>query len=173
MQAQAQAQPLSRTDPTATDDHWGETLSAFMDGESPDTWPVDLDTANGRQTWNTYHLIGDVLRSPELSVTTSEQFRIRLSRAIEDEMPIVAAPRRARPMRLGLSGLAVAAAVASVVWVAQPYFMQGGAPTPVQTLAEAVPAADAPGLGDYLEAHRQVAGPNVVRQVSFEPGGMR
>ncbi|MEI2417276.1 sigma-E factor negative regulatory protein [Orrella sp. JC864] len=167
-----QTQTVSRTEHADTQSHWGETLSAFMDGESQDTWPVDLDTATGRQTWNTYHLIGDVLRSPELAITTSERFRVRLSRAIEDEMPIVAAPRRNLPVRLGLSGLAVAAAVASVVWVAQPYFTQPETPAGVQTLAEATPA-DMPGLGDYLEAHRQVAGPSAVRQVSFEPGGMR
>lgn len=168
---QTQTAPTSLDSLSESDSHWGETLSAYMDGESPDAWPVDLDTANGRQTWDTYHLIGDVLRNPELAATPSAAFRARISRAIEDELPIVAAPRRMKPMRLGLSGLAVAAAVASVVWVAQPYFGQGDAPVAVQTLAEA--NADTPGLGDYLEAHRQVAGPNSVRQVSFEPGGMR
>lgn len=167
-----QTQTVSRPQESLSDSHWGETLSAFMDGESPDTWPVDLDTANGRQTWDTYHLIGDVLRSPELAITPSAAFRARVSRAIEDELPIVAAPRRSRPVRIGLSGLAVAAAVASVVWVAQPYFGRDEAPARVQTLAEAG-AADAPALGEYVEAHRQVAGPSAVRQVSFEPGGMR
>ncbi|VFR47190.1 Sigma factor RpoE negative regulatory protein RseA [plant metagenome] len=153
--------------------HWGETLSAYLDGERVDNWPVDLDTPAGRQTWDTYHLIGDVLRNPELAIQPSQAFSTRLSRAIEDEMPIVAAPRR-KHLRVGLSGLAVAAAVASVVWVAQPYLSQEP-PGSVQVLAEATPGAGAssPALGAYLEAHREVAGPSAVRQVSFEPGAMR
>jgi len=34
-------------------------------------------------------------------------------------------------------------------------------------------AADDSGLRDYLEAHRQMAGPSAVRQVSFDVGAGR
>ena len=75
---------------------------------------------------------------------------------------------------MGLSGLAVAAAVATVAWVAQPY-LSGGSPGGDRVLADAsagVGTEDA-SLRDYLEAHRQMAGPSAVRQVSFDAGAGR
>lgn len=100
-------------------------------------------------------------------INPSKDFQARLSRALDAELPIVAAPRRRSHLRLGLSGLAVAAAVATVVWVAQPYVSSGPSPS-APVLADA--SRDDPGLRDYLEAHRQMAGPSAVRQVSFETG---
>lgn len=78
---------------------------------------------------------------------------------------------------MGLSGLAVAAAVATVAWVAQPY-VTGSPSTDVRVLADAsssgsASASDDSGLRDYLEAHRQMAGPSAVRQVSFDGGAGR
>jgi len=146
------------------------SLSAWLDGEGSDEFPSLLDNPQGRRTWDTYHLIGDALRSGELAVQPSADFHARLTRALDAELPIVAAPRRRLPLRLGLSGLAVAAAVATVAWVAQPYL--GGAPAgDTQVLADAsAPAIEDAGLRDYLEAHRQMAGPSAVRQVSFDAG---
>ncbi|MNV57756.1 hypothetical protein D3C71_1501020 [compost metagenome] len=72
----------------------------------------------------------------------------------------------------------MAAAVATVAWVAQPY-LTGTPATEVRVLADAsgtptaVSAADDAGLRDYLEAHRQMAGPSAVRQVSFDAGAGR
>jgi len=164
---QTASAPVETVEPTP----WEESLSAWMDGEAPGAWPDDLSTPAGRETWETYHLIGDVLRNSELARGPSPAFRERLAQAVESEMTIVA-PRR-RPLRIGLSGLAVAAAVASVVWMAKPYFTggQNGA-SDVQVMADAG-AADAPALRDYLEAHRQMAGPSAVRQVSFDVGATR
>jgi len=108
-------------------------------------------------------------------LTPSAAFQSRLARALDAELPIVAAPRRRSPLRYGLSGLAVAAAVATVAWVAQPY-LTGTPATEVRVLADAsgTPAsADDAGLRDYLEAHRQMAGPSAVRQVSFDVGAGR
>ena len=87
----------------------------------------------------------------------------------------MAAPRRRSPLRLGLSGLAVAAAVATVAWVAQPYLAGGSPGTETRVLADASlsGSADTSGLSDYLEAHRQMAGPSAVRQVSFDVGAGR
>ncbi|OZI54539.1 sigma-E factor negative regulatory protein [Bordetella genomosp. 5] len=168
------------------DSSWEESVSAWMDGEGSEDFFENLTSPQARQTWSTYHLIGDALRNPGPVITPSADFQARLSRALEAELPIVAAPRRSRRshLRMGLSGLAVAAAVATVAWVAQPYVAGGINPAPTQVLADAaVPGAGAPGaaasgaddgpLRDYLEAHRQMAGPSAVRQVSFEAGAGR
>jgi sigma-E factor negative regulatory protein RseA len=160
------AQPQMRDDqePIA----WEASVSAWVDGES-DIRADELDSPYGRQVWDTYHLIGDVLRNEELAIKPSDMFYARLSRAIDDEPAIVApAPLRKRSaVRLGLSGLAVAAAVATVVWVALPYVTHNGAPT----VAPAVLAStDDPSLQPYLQAHRDLAGvgAGALRQASFE-----
>ena len=90
---------------------WEENLSAWLDGESTLDWPENIDTAAGRQTWDAYHLIGDVLRAGDLGAEPSPAFRRRLAEALDKELPIVA-PRRRHVVKVGLSGLAVAAAVA-------------------------------------------------------------
>ncbi|CAP42098.1 sigma-E factor negative regulatory protein [Bordetella petrii] len=156
-----------------TDISLEESISAWMDGEASEDIFPDLATVQGRRTWDTYHLIGDALRNTDLAVSPSASFHARLSRALDAELPIVAPQRRRSPLRMGLSGLAVAAAVATVAWVAQPYIM-GGSSRPAETrvLADASPA-ETPGLRDYLEAHRQMAGPSAVRQVSFDAGAGR
>ncbi|MDH0093368.1 sigma-E factor negative regulatory protein [Achromobacter mucicolens] len=157
-----------------TESSWEESVSAWMDGEDSDDILPSLLSKEGRQTWDTYHLIGDSLRNADLALTPSAAFSARLARALDAELPIVAAPRRRSPLRMGLSGLAVAAAVATVAWVAQPY-VTGSPATDVRVLADAsssgsASASDDSGLRDYLEAHRQMAGPSAVRQVSFDGG---
>lgn len=145
------------------------SISTWIDAEA-DIRPEDLDTPYGRQVWDTYHLIGDVLRSEELAIRPTDFLYARISRAIDEEPPIVAP--RALPMRryarAGLSGLAVAAAVAAVAWVALPQFtatQPEGVETPV--LATAEPE----GIHDYVAAHRDFTGVGPVRTVSFEPLG--
>jgi len=147
------------------------SISAWIDAEA-DIRPEDLDTPYGRRVWDTYHMIGDVLRSEELAIKPSDFLYARISRAIDEEPPIVAPrPLSMRPYaRAGLSGLAVAAAVAAVAWIALPYFTAsdgGVAETPV--LATAEPE----GIYDYVAAHRDITGVGPVRQVSFEPGDAR
>ncbi|RXN93519.1 hypothetical protein C7R54_05525 [Achromobacter aloeverae] len=152
-----------------------------MDGEGSEEWLDGLDVAEGRETWDTYHLIGDVLRNAELAIPPSAGFRARLAAALDNELTIVAAPRKGRfsrpAWRLSLSGAAMAAAVASVVWVAQPLLGGGSAPSQeTRVIADATPAAsaaDEPVLRDYLEAHMQMAGPSAIRQVSFDLGAGR
>lgn len=159
----------------ASEVSWEESVSAWMDGEEADDILPGLLTREGRQTWDTYHLIGDALRNSDLALTPSAGFQARLSRALDAELPIVAAPRRRSPLRLGLSGLAVAAAVATVAWVAQPYLTGGSVGGETRVLADASLSGgtDTSGLSDYLEAHRQMAGPSAVRQVSFDAGAGR
>ncbi|HLT99225.1 MAG TPA: sigma-E factor negative regulatory protein [Burkholderiaceae bacterium] len=144
------------------------SISAWIDAEA-DIRPEDLDTPYGRRVWDTYHLIGDVLRSEDLAIKPSDFLYARISRAIDEEPPIVAPhvqPMR-RFARAGVSGLAVAAAVAAVAWVAMPYFT-AGEQTVMQAQSQA-PAAE--GLYDYVAAHHDITGVGPVRQVSFEPGG--
>lgn len=152
----------------AQTDSWDSTVSSWMDGDG-DIRPEDLDTPYGRQVWDTYHLIGDVLRSDDLAIKPSDLFYARVSKAIDAEPAIVAPKRRGfSAARLGLSGVAVAAAVASVIWIALPY-LSDHAPEAPQVLA----AADDGQVNDYIEAHRQFAGANPIRQVSFDTGASR
>lgn len=145
---------------------WEASVSTWIDGEG-DIRPEDLDSPYGRQLWDTYHLIGDVLRSDGLAIKPSDFFYARVSKAIDAEPPILAPRilRRHGPVRVGLSGLAVAAAVASVVWIALPYLQGAGSAPPVRVMAT---ASDDAGLRDYLDAHREIAGVAPVRQASFE-----
>jgi len=149
---------------------WDSTVSAWMDGDG-EIRPEDLDSPYGRQVWDAYHLIGDVLRSEELAIRPSDLFYARVSKAIDAEPSIVARPRRTPSVaRLGVSGLAIAAAVATIVWASLPYFTD-------QTLeasqAPVLAAAEDDQVGDYIEAHRQFAGANPIRQVSFDVGALR
>lgn len=147
---------------------WEASVSTWIDGEG-EIRPEELDTPYGRQVWDTYHLVGDVLRNPDLAIKPSDFFYARVSRAIDAEPPIVA-PRMMRrhgPLRVGLSGLAVAAAVATVVWVALPYMSGTGAGSSSGTPVLAAASEDAT-LVDYLDAHREIAGVSPVRQASFE-----
>ncbi len=151
------------------------SVSIWMDGEGDALGPDGLDSA-GRQVWDTYHLVGDVMRNGDLALQPSSLFLSRLSMAIDAEPPIVAPMRRRlSSIRVGLSGMAVAAAVASVAWVALPYFSggAGGSAPGVAATQVVASAADDPGLSDYLDAHRQIAGINPVRQVSFDTGDQR
>lgn len=148
---------------------WEASVSTWIDGEG-EMRPEELDTPYGRQVWDSYHLIGDVLRNPDLAIKPTDFFYARISKAIDAE-PHIVAPRMLRrhsPVRIGLSGLAVAAAVASVVWVALPY-MYGNGAEQQGTIQVVASAGEDPGtLHDYLDAHREIAGINAVRQASFE-----
>ncbi|PLC53825.1 hypothetical protein CR155_10290 [Pollutimonas nitritireducens] len=152
---------------------WETSVSSWIDGEA-DIRPEDLDSPYGRQVWDTYHLIGDVLRNQDLAIKPSDFFYARVSKALDAE-PSIVAPRNLHgrhPVRLGLSSLAVAAAVATVVWVALPYFSgpESSGPGSVQIMAS---ANEDPGLRDYLDAHREISGSSAVRQVSFGSGASR
>ncbi|WP_376851476.1 sigma-E factor negative regulatory protein, partial [Bordetella pertussis] len=69
---------------------WEESVSAWMDGEGSEDFFPEMSHPHGRQTWDTYHLIGDALRNADLAVSPSAQFQARLARALEAELPIVA-----------------------------------------------------------------------------------
>jgi sigma-E factor negative regulatory protein RseA len=64
---------------------------------------------------------------------------------------------------------AMAAAVAAVVWVARPFLIPESSTARVDQIASvSTPALANPVVvRDYVAAHRQLAGPAAVRQVSF------
>jgi sigma-E factor negative regulatory protein RseA len=159
---------LSSTDPLSSDASLAdldpssaEWLSAYIDAEAEldaDSLPASLATVQGLARWDAYHLIGDVLRTPDLAQPVSAGFHARFLHALEQEAPIIAAPRRAPQRRFmtryGLPGLAAAAAVASVTWMAQPYF--GSQPTAPGT-AEFTASSFIPGQGLVSQVSSPVA----------------
>ncbi|WP_019936248.1 sigma-E factor negative regulatory protein [Bordetella sp. FB-8] len=177
---QSVASPPVPEDPR--DDALYVQVSVWMDGEFEGDLPDILATPQGRQAWDTYHLIGDTLRSGDLALPAGAAFQARVLRALEAEPAIVApavpagAASRRHRLRMALSGLAVAAAVATVAWMIQPY-LGGSSSAGSPAVADATSAGqgntatlDEASLHDYLEAHRQLAGPTAVRQVSFDIG---
>lgn len=152
---------------------WEAAVSSWVDGED-EMRADELDSPYGRQLWDTYHLIGDVLRTEELAIRPSPMFYARLSRAIDAQPPIVA-PKKLLPSSwsAGLSGVAMAAAVVAVAWVVVPYFMADPvqhSPAPVVQLVSASPDDDSV-LHDYVDAHQGLVGVIPVRQVSYSAGG--
>ena len=82
-----------------TDDTQFDNISAMIDGElSNAQWAsaiarlADANNQAGKQTWEIYHQIGDVLRSDDLAVSLSPGFSVRFS-ALLDAEPVVLAPK--------------------------------------------------------------------------------
>ena len=66
-----------------------ERLSALMDGQAEDApaWD-DMDDAQMRECWHLYHVVGDVLRSPELAHCADDAaFVARLRERMNAEVP--------------------------------------------------------------------------------------
>ena len=83
-----------KTEPTKQ-----EHVSALLDGELHGqdcdaliAGLADVANAQGRQAWDTYHHIGDVLRSDDLAVELSADFSSRFS-ALLDAEPVILAPK--------------------------------------------------------------------------------
>lgn len=103
-----------------------EKISALMDGELNDEVPANViaqirHSRHLQGEWETYHLIGDILRYPE---TAPLDITGRVARALEQE-PAILAPKRPDRQEPGKkasmpSVFAIAAsitAVAAVAWV--------------------------------------------------------
>jgi sigma-E factor negative regulatory protein RseA len=165
-----------------------ELISALADGHlhgEAFARGVELaaSSASGRQAWQTYHLIGDVLRSGELALAPVQPaFLERLQARLRDEPPlalaaspepVVAEARRPAANDAAfrwklVAGFASVAAVSAIVWS-----VAGIAPTGTTAgqLAKAAPPAptvltagergvmirDAR-LDELLAAHRQLGG---------------
>jgi sigma-E factor negative regulatory protein RseA len=125
-----------------------QRISDAMDGEATaDGFSValsDLKSADAREAWDVYHRIGDLLRSRDLDVGMSADFAARMSARLEAE-PAIVAPvhavhsRRLRIRRIALPG-ALAAAAATVAFVATPQLMVAFHGASEQSRQLAVPA---------------------------------
>jgi sigma-E factor negative regulatory protein RseA len=170
-------------------------ISAWMDGDENTDMPEHLRSDQGRATWELYHLIGDALRTPELAMPVAHSLQQKISLALREEPAIIAVakPVVATHMHSDLAakkstrfwgksvwpGVAMAAAVASVIWVAKPFLLpEFSSPTEQvadvtidQPLRATEVAFNAPVVRDYVNTHREMSGPANVRQVSF--GAMR
>lgn len=162
----------SRSDHDSDHPHWEAAVSAWVDGEET-VRAEELDTPYGRQLWDTYHLIGDVLRSEDLAIQPDDLFYARVSRAIDDE-PVVVAPSRRGLGRLrrGASGVAAAAVAASVAWVVMLYLPDSASTTPEaapggQQLAVSTDAETTEDLHEYMDAHQNLAGTIPVKLASY------
>jgi len=178
-----------------------QALSAWMDEDASadrgECGQAYLISDAGRATWDTYHLIGDVLRTPDLAVTPTPAFAAKLADALAAEpahdvarVSLPAVALAAQPYtRFAWPGLALAAALALVVWMARPFLPGADADRNAVLASEthqnthqnagqnarnsARNSAAVAGLHNYLDAHRQLVGPSVVRQVSFGGAGAR
>lgn len=160
------------------DEESRDVLSAFMDGEAD--MPAFLTrSADARRDWDTYHLIGDVLRSEALARPVSARFSQQLRQTLEAEPPILAPRRRSLSRVVGryaAPGAALAFAIVAVTWMAQPYIsptassLQASAQPPSSnTLVSASLPVDA-GLAEYVDAHRHMIGMGAVSQAGLDVG---
>jgi sigma-E factor negative regulatory protein RseA len=166
------------------------TISAWMDGDAQTSLPSELFTASGHATWQVYHLIGDTLRTPDLAFSTQANLSRRVAQALVAEPALSGSargiasrerasevPGKLTPMskllrRVVWPSVAMAAAVASVVWVAKPLFVPELSAPSAQTAKVNAPSSvvtnlEASAVRDYVTAHRQLSGPSNVRPASF------
>ncbi|HTN49996.1 MAG TPA: sigma-E factor negative regulatory protein [Burkholderiaceae bacterium] len=162
-----------------------ETLSSLMDGEVVDSRDVGsliaavCANAELRAEWVAFHLVGDALRSTEVASAHSSAFCTRVAESIARE-PAIVAPRMtsASPLRRYLvSGIAVAASVAVIGFVAVPLIRNTDSPPTQQATVKALQpvavasaerpdeaaarraastVANARALQAYLAAHREL-----------------
>lgn len=147
-----------------------ETISAMMDGEieGHEAHQAMLrlsDTGSARESWSTYHVIGDVMRGDALPAFDISG---RVMAALEAE-PTVLAPRRAprassRAFTYALSAAASISAVAVVGWmvfsttnVANPPVEMARAVAPAVADAQLVSSPNDGQMNEYLLAHQGVS----------------
>ncbi len=148
-----------------------ENISALMDGEAEDQESHQAllrlgDNPEARESWDIYHLIGDVMRGENVrSLDVSRRVSEELSRE-----PTVLAPARTRrvsaPMRFALSAAASVSAVAVVGWmafsssnIANPpaEIARATVPAPVQAEAPLVSLPNDGQMNEYLLAHQGIS----------------
>jgi sigma-E factor negative regulatory protein RseA len=158
--------------------HALERLSATLDAEDIDT--IDQlrmdDLLAQQQDWELYHLIGDVMRSPELALKPVTNLTQKIAFKIDQEPALSSADVKnavnsanivvhsSRWQRYWPS-LAMAAALASVVWVAQPIIkqMEGSQNAAQFARAKTESITSSTRLYSYVRAHRDLSGPAVVQ----------
>ncbi len=133
-------------------------ISAGMDGQLDDQALSQLiknckQDKESHSQWETYHMIGDILRQTPL---TSSSLSAKIARQIADE-PTILAPQRNRSMsRYAMPMAASIAAVMLVSWSAL-NIPAASTPSPAPTLAVAQlqqDKIDQVQLADFIAAHR-------------------
>jgi len=168
--------------PSAGPGGHAERLCAWFDGELDDEGAAPLtaellrDPALQAQ-YRRWCLVSDALRSSEVLAGHAPRLCTRISQALQDE-PALLAPRalplRSFVRRHVVSGVAVAAAAAVLVFVAVPQ-LRGNLGDAGQPLTAAAPGAGAlasvqagarapvsPRLEPYLRAHRDLSGAGIM-----------
>jgi sigma-E factor negative regulatory protein RseA len=170
-----------------------ELISALADGQlQGEAFARGVEAAGadraGREAWNTYHLIGDVLRSGELAACSAPTaFLARLEQRLLQEPHQPAAEAIARPPQQGVAisqhpaandasfrwklvaGFASFAAVAAIGWsvvgaVAKPEQGQlAAAPGTVLAGGQGGLMIRDPNLDEFLAAHRQLGGASALQ----------
>jgi len=160
-----------------TKDITQEQISALADGELSDAY-VDmalaaLRQADGRDAWDVYHQIGDIMRSDDMALTMSADFSARMAARLDAEPAIIAAPLAVtlqpseqiavgggQPVRVGVIGVRrtikrfalpgmAAAAVAAAAFIITPQTVVVSGPAAQQlTLASASAVSD-----DHVVTH--------------------
>ena len=170
-----------------------ELISALADGQlHGEAFARGVEAAGadpaGREAWNTYHLIGDVLRSGELAACSAPAaFLARLEQrmlqeplqpaasAVSRPTPEAAAPSRPQAANDAsfrwklVAGFASFAAVAAIGWtvvgaVAKPEQGQlAAAPGTVLAGGQGGVMIRDPNLDEFLAAHRQLGGASALQ----------
>lgn len=148
-----------------------EQISALMDSELPEQSAHQAllrldDTPAARESWASYHLIGDVMRGQGFPVNVAE----RVSKALQLEPTVLAPQRAARPgkaLTFALSAAASVSAIAVVGWMAfsignvtqSPEELARAPVAPASQLAEPqlVSAPSDGQMNEYLLAHQGVS----------------
>ncbi|KDB08440.1 anti sigma-E protein, RseA [Burkholderia sp. lig30] len=160
----------------------GERLSALVDGETfdgPDygQFVAELDRVD-RAAWAHYHLIGDALRSDELTLAParSESFMTRLSAQLDSEPHLlapVAAPVTRKLLALRrrvVPAFAVAAAAATLTWVVVPQLQGVNGPGGVQVASVGAPEQNGLQRVTVAQARSQpgLQDVNIIRDASLD-----
>lgn len=171
-----------------------DKISALMDGELDEHEARRAvlrlkEVGEARESWATYHVIGDVLRGESLPAFDVSG---RVAAAVANE-PAILAPRRparmSQPLTYALSAAASVAAVAVVGWMA---FSGNLSTFPLEIARNALPVLqNAPEvqvvstpsdgqMNDYLLAHQGVSPSNrlhgvapYIRTISIAPAAGR
>jgi sigma-E factor negative regulatory protein RseA len=158
-----------------------ELLSSLMDGELGSEEAARLlaslrGDAGLRGQWADFHLVGDALRSGEVASVHSTAFCARVAELLALE-PTIVAPRAAARLPSALRrylapGLAVAASITVLAFVAVPLIRSSAPTTAMQQVAvrplpapataeeatrrAAITVANARQMQQYLAAHREL-----------------
>jgi sigma-E factor negative regulatory protein RseA len=128
-------------------------ISALMDGElDTELLPSVISSvyqASGREQWDIYHQIGDVLRSEEMAYNPTNNFSKRLAMQLAHEPSFIAPPKRSRVQRLSKWPVTAAATAAVLTgFVIAPTIFNWPAETPVSASLSIPTSADQLVLAD-------------------------